>query len=163
MSDTILGINFLQILLHAFNLVILVGGLYLLLYKPIQNFVKKREAYYVEQDNNAKQALEDAEKQKADYEEKVANVDKEIADKRTQAAKDTQDMVSSQLDSAKQQADEIVAKARKQAEEEKAKMVEDAQKEIASLAVLATEKLVNESSNMTTVDQFIKAAEGSDD
>ncbi len=33
-----LNIDWQQILLHIFNLLILVGGLYLLLYKPVKDF-----------------------------------------------------------------------------------------------------------------------------
>ena len=37
-----LNIDFQQILLHLLNFVILAGGLYLLLYKPVNKFIKKR-------------------------------------------------------------------------------------------------------------------------
>ena len=39
-----LNIDWQQILLHLFNFIILAGGLYLLLYKPVKNFMEKREA-----------------------------------------------------------------------------------------------------------------------
>lgn len=162
MSDTILGINFLQILLHAFNLIILVGGLYLLLYSPVKKFMKQREDSYIKQDEEAQQRLESAKKTQADYEAKVADVEKEINEKRAAAAKSTQERVNAQLDLAKEQAEKIVENAKKEAEEEKAKILEDAQKEITLLAIATTEKLL--SNNQTeTVNQFISATEGSED
>ena len=45
-----LNIDWQQILLHLLNFVILAGGLYLLLYKPVKTFMEKRQQYYQEQD-----------------------------------------------------------------------------------------------------------------
>ena len=41
-----LNIDWQQILLHLFNFSILVGGLYLLLFKPVKNFMDKRTKHY---------------------------------------------------------------------------------------------------------------------
>ena len=41
-----LNIDWQQILLHLFNFAILAGGLYLLLYKPVKQFMEQREADY---------------------------------------------------------------------------------------------------------------------
>ena len=41
-----LNIDWQQILLHLFNFLILAGGLYLLLYKPVKQFMDKREQTY---------------------------------------------------------------------------------------------------------------------
>ena len=38
-----LNIDWQQILLHLLNFVILAGGLYLLLYKPVQTFMETRQ------------------------------------------------------------------------------------------------------------------------
>lgn len=40
-----LNVDWQQILLHLFNFIILFGGLWLLLYKPVKDFMAKREAY----------------------------------------------------------------------------------------------------------------------
>ena len=52
-----LNIDWQQILLHLLNFVILAGGLYLLLYKPVKAFMEKRQAYYQEQDRQAAEKL----------------------------------------------------------------------------------------------------------
>ena len=57
-----LNIDWQQILLHLLNFVILAGGLYLLLYKPVKTFMEKRQLYYQEQDAKAAKTLADAEK-----------------------------------------------------------------------------------------------------
>ena len=43
-----LNIDWQQILLHFFNFSILVGGLYLLLFKPVKSFMEKREKHYAD-------------------------------------------------------------------------------------------------------------------
>ena len=54
-----LNIDWQQILLHLLNFAILAGGLYFLLYKPVKDFMAKREQYY-------KDLGEAAEKDRAD-------------------------------------------------------------------------------------------------
>ena len=51
-----LNINFQQILLHMFNFVILAFGLYMLLYKPVVAFMKKREDHFADLEKQAQEA-----------------------------------------------------------------------------------------------------------
>ena len=48
-----LNIDWQQILLHWMNLAILTGGLYFLLFKPVKQFMEKREAHYKDLDAQA--------------------------------------------------------------------------------------------------------------
>lgn len=48
-----LNIDWQQILLHLFNFSILVGGLYLLLFKPVKNFMDKRAKHYADMESAA--------------------------------------------------------------------------------------------------------------
>ena len=80
-----LNIDWQQILLHVLNFVILFGGLYFLLYKPVKNFMAKREAHYAEMAQKAQSELDSAEKIKADYQEQLKSVEGEISAKRTEA------------------------------------------------------------------------------
>ena len=48
-----LNIDWQQILLHLFNFSILVGGLYLLLFKPVKNFMDKRAKHYQDMETAA--------------------------------------------------------------------------------------------------------------
>ena len=43
-----LNIDWQQILLHLFNFAILAGGLYLLLYRPVKQFMERRQTHYEE-------------------------------------------------------------------------------------------------------------------
>ena len=131
-----LNIDWQQILLHLLNFVILAGGLYLLLYKPVKTFMEKRQQYYQEQDAKAAKTLADAEKTAAEVRQQLKNAD---ADARAQA-------------------EQILADAHAAAQREHDKLLSDAQKELKDLAVTATEKLVLQSDG-DAFDQFLDAAE----
>lgn len=158
--DLPLNIDIQQIFLHLFNFVILLGGLYVLLYKPVKDFMDKRTAYYENLDKEAKGKLAEAEKLNADYREQLKAVDKEIAGKRTKAAKELQEQCDGELQAARKQAAKLIANAQMEAEHERARIVSDAQKEIAGMAVAATKKLLYRSVT-DTYDQFLAGAEGS--
>ena len=56
-----LNIDWQQILLHALNLVILVGGLYALLFKPVKKFMEQRAENYQKMKADAEDAKAQAE------------------------------------------------------------------------------------------------------
>ena len=64
-----LGIDFVQILLHFFNVVILFGGLYVLLYAPVVKFMDKRTEEIKTQQERAGAAEKAAAEKQAEYEE----------------------------------------------------------------------------------------------
>ena len=99
-----LNIDWQQILLHVLNFV---------LYKPVKNFMAKREAHYAEMAQKAQSELDSAEKIKADYQEQLKSVEGEISAKRTEAQKELDRSVQQQLSDAHAQADKIVADAQK--------------------------------------------------
>ena len=137
-----LNIDWQQILLHVLNFVILFGGLYFLLYKPVKNFMAKREAHYAEMAQKAQSELDSAEKIKADYQEQLKSVERSV---------------QPQLSDAHAQADKIVADAQKDAARVHDKMIADAQKELTELAMEATKKLVYKDGD--PYDAFLDQAE----
>lgn len=148
-----LNIDWQQILLHLLNFVILAGGLYLLLYKPVKAFMEKRQQYYQEQDAKAAKTLADAEKTMAEVRQQLKNADADAAAKLAAAQKSADAAMQRQLSDARAQADAHAA-----AQREHDKLLSDAQKELKDLAVTATEKLVLQSDG-DAFDQFLDAAE----
>ena len=73
-----LNIDWQQILLHIFNLLILVGGLYLLLYKPVKDFMEKRRSYYAGMDAAAKAEKAAVEEEKQQYAKRLEAAEAEI-------------------------------------------------------------------------------------
>ena len=74
-----LNIDWQQIILHLFNFVILFAILYILLYKPVKDFMQKRIDYYKKLDGDANENLDESDKAKQEYMQKLADADQEIA------------------------------------------------------------------------------------
>lgn len=151
-----LNIDWQQILLHMFNLIILGFGLYLLLYKPVKAFMDKREAYYKDLDDSANKKNEDADKLLKEYQDKLAKADEEIKDKKNIAMKELDDKVNSELNKAKEDAKRIVEDAKAQGQKKHDELVESANKDICDLAIKATSKLVDKTLD-DSYDEFLKS------
>lgn len=155
-----LNIDLQQIFLHMFNFVILTGGMYFLLYKPVKAFMDKRTQYYAGLEQESKEKMTQANLMKEEYEGKLAQAEKEIAGRRADAAKELERSRESELARTRQQAKEILEQARSQGEKEKEKIIAQAQGEIADLAAEATEKILYSSAS-EAFDSFLDSAEGS--
>ena len=142
MTGVPLNIDWQQILLHLFNFTILFGALYILLYKPVKDFMANREEHFAEMDSKANQALADAEKNR---------MSKEIEAERER-----------RLAAARGEAEKIISNARGEAEREKNEIIESAQKEITGMITDAMEKLTLEQTASDAFDQFLDAAEEAD-
>ncbi|WP_295763172.1 ATP synthase F0 subunit B [uncultured Oscillibacter sp.] len=150
-----LNVDWQQILLHWMNLVILTGGLYLLLYKPVKQFMEKREAHYRELDEQAARKLEEAEALKASYQAKLDGAEEEIRQARAKAQAAVQQSVEEQ----KAQAEQIIAKAQAEAASSRERMMRESQRELRELTVRAVKKLTVKA-DMDLFDQFLDLAEG---
>ena len=147
-----LNIDWQQILLHWMNLAILTGGLYFILYKPVKQFMSKREEYYRELDRRANQAHET-------YQAKLDQADEEIRQARAQAQLAAQQSVKEQLAQAKDQAQHIVALARVEAEHSRDQIMKQSKRELKELAAKAAKKLATHP-DTDPFDQFLNLAEG---
>ena len=82
-----LNIDWQQILLHAFNLIILAGGLYFLLYKPVTAFTEKRQAYYAGLEADAQEKLRAAEQKEQEADARLSGMQAEAEQLRAEALK----------------------------------------------------------------------------
>lgn len=156
-----LNIDWQQILLHALNLSLLVGGLYALLFKPVKRYLDARseKVETAARDAAAKQA--EADRLCAEYEAKLQNVDEEIQSRRSAAAAEAEKEAANLLKTAREQAEQIVTQAKETAAREEKRIVRDAQSEITELSLEATRKLMD-CPVSDVYDQFLNSAEGSD-
>ena len=152
-----LNIDWQQILLHWMNLVILVGGLYFILFEPVKQFMEKREAYYREKDQQAADKLEEAERIKAEYQAKLDAADEEIRLSRAKAQQAVQQSAEEQLSQAKAQAQQLLVHARAEAAHDRDQILRSSQRELRRLAAAATKKLAL---GQDPFDQFLDLAEG---
>ncbi len=137
-----LNIDWQQILLHLFNFAILAGGLYFLLYKPVKAFMDKRMAQYQQQEEEAAAKLAEANAMEKKYREHLEAAEEEIAQKKSQAAKEAEKIAQTRLEEAKKKEEQILAEAREAAEQEKRKAVQEAREEIVELAVQMAGKVL---------------------
>ena len=154
-----LNIDPQQILLHWMNLAILTGGLYFLLFKPVKQFMEKREAHYEELDRQAADKLAQAEQLKADCQAKLDAADEEIRQERSRAQQAAAQAAQEQLDQAGEQARHIVDKARAEAEQARERALRESQKEMRELAAKAAKKLAAHPGD-DFFDQFLDLTEG---
>ncbi len=149
-----LNVDWQQILLHWMNLVILTGGLYFLLYKPVRQFMEKREAHYRERDEETRRRLEEAEALKASYQAKLDGVDEEIRQARARAQAAVQQSVEEQ----KIQAEQIIAKAQAEAVSSRERIMRESQRELRELTAMAVKKLTVKA-DTDLFNQFLDLAE----
>ncbi|MBD5083494.1 MAG: ATP synthase F0 subunit B [Clostridiales bacterium] len=154
-----LNINLQQILLHWMNLAILTGGLYFLLFKPVKQFMEKREAHYRELDQQAADKLAQAERFRADCQAKLDGADEEIRKERLQAQQAAAQAAQEQVEQAQEQARHIIAKAHAEAEQSRERALRESQKEMRELAAQAAKKLAAQP-GADVFDQFLELTEG---
>lgn len=153
-----LNIDWQQILLHLFNFAILAGGLYLLLYRPVKKFMEQRQNHYESMHQQAQQDREQAEKLKAEYEDKLSQVKTAITQRKAEAEQELSQLRSQRVAEAKQEAEAILAKARENAKREQEELVSSASKELVDMAVTAAEKIAL-GADGDPYEQFLNLAE----
>lgn len=153
-----LNIDWQQILLHLFNFAILGGGLYLLLYRPVKQFIQQREAHYQSIYQEAEQVKKQADQMKSEYQVKLSEIDADIAQRRANAEKELNELRTQRIADAKQEAEAILSKAQESAKREQTEMVSKASKELVNIAVTAAEKIAL-GADGDPYEQFLNLAE----
>ena len=159
----ILGIDFMQIFLHLFNIILLFGGLYILLYKPVKEFIQKREDHYREMDEQAKKTLDEAKALKAEYTAAMDKADEEVEAKMSAAQAEIAEMRKTEEESLKKKAEDVIAEAKAEGERKKKGIVEGAKEDISKMIEEATRKIMLDSEGGSSFDSFLDEAEKSSD
>ena len=153
-----LNIDIQQILLHLANFAVLYVGLYILLYKPVKDFMAKREAHYKAMDDEASEKLALATKQADETAQRLAAVDEEISAKKKQASGEITEMRVKAEKEAQLKANKVVTEAREYAEKEKARIINSAEKDISDMVTSAAEKIFVSEDVNEAYDAFLKKA-----
>lgn len=156
MTGLPLNIDIQQILLHWLNFVILAGGLYILLYKPVKDFMDKRTEYYKELELSAKNKEDELSKQEALYRSKLDGAEAEIKELKSKAMAEAAEASDKKIKEAMDEADKIRKAARANAEHESEQIIKDANEEVAKLAAMAAKKLLDDEQDIYA--SFEKAA-----
>lgn len=139
-----LNIDWQQILLHMFNLIILTGGLYFLLYQPVTAFMKKRQEYYAGLEADAQAKLQEAEQKVREADETLSGMQAEAEQLRADAMKQADAEAAARLAGADAEKQKILAAAKAQAAREKDAMLREANEQIGALVSNAVDKLLSD-------------------
>ncbi|MBP5256221.1 MAG: ATP synthase F0 subunit B [Clostridia bacterium] len=158
-----LNIDIVQVLLHMLNVVILVGGLWLILFKPVKKFTEDRKKHFEEAEEALRKQSAENEKIRVGLEEREAAFGQEMISVRRNAEKDAADAAKAYIDSAKAEAASIIERAEQSAEKRKEHILDSAQTEINELVIGAAQKLLGESASPERTrelyDEFLTQAE----
>ncbi len=139
----------------AINIFILFTLASYLLFNPVRKMLTDRQAKITAEREKTASDMDKADKLKAEYEEKLKGVNKEVeailSDARKKALKN-QERIENE---AREEASRIIENARKEAELEKQKAVDDVKKEIILVSTLMANKLVAASIDKDTQDKLI--------
>jgi len=154
-----LGIDFVQILLHLFNVIILFGGLYFILFGPVKKFMDERDEHYRKIDEEKNQALEDAQQLKADYDKQLQASADQILLEKQKAIREIQELRHQKVTEAQEEARRIIKKAEGEGERRKEEIVAGAREEISNLIADAADKLLLDGDTDQFYDAFLDKVE----
>ena len=154
-----LGINARDFIWHTINFIVLIAILSYFLYRPIVTMLDERARRIQESLDAAERARADVAQADREREELLASTRREIQEMMTTAQQVAERIQSDARTTAQQEAQRIVETARQEAEAERAQAMAELRREVASLAVLAAERVINRSlddqAHRQLVEQFL--------
>jgi len=154
-----LGISLGLLVSQLVNFGLLAAILYLLLYKPLLKVLQERRERIQRSMADIDAARESAARAQQEYDRKIAEAQRKAQDIIAQAAQSSEQVGAEIEAEARRKAEEMRRKAHEEATEEKARLLADAQSQIASLSMLATERILgmglDEQTQHQLIDQFL--------
>jgi F-type H+-transporting ATPase subunit b len=129
------------------NTIILFLILKKLLFKPVSEFMERRKAEIVGSIKEAEMKNEEAESYKAEYIAKIGSSEEEGRQIIRDAAKRAEERANEIIKAAHKEAEEIKQRANLEIDRERKKAINSLKDEIASIAMLAASKVVEEDLN----------------
>lgn len=126
-----------------------------LLFNPARNLMEKRQEGIREQMETAAREKQDAIQFKAEYDEKIKNVQKETDEILSEARKMALKKESVMLEEAREEAAQIVARANREVELEKSKVKDEMKQEIINVATAMAGKIVASSLDESKQSQLL--------
>lgn len=142
--------------LQAINILVVMGGLYLLLFRPVVGIMAKREAYVESSLDSAANSRSEAEKLLAEYQELLRTAHRqaqEIIEKSTLEAQEYEQRRKSEVEA---HIEQMMTKARHDIEVERQQALAALRDEMSGLAVLAAETVLRRAINEADHKELIK-------
>ena len=131
------------------------------LFKPVNEILEKRQALTDKEITEAREAKENADKVRTEYEGQMANARAEANKIVSDAKKDAMDQADRMIKDAEEQAHNIKVKAEADIEQEKKKAINEAKDQIGGLALdiagKVVEKEIKEEDHRKLIDEFISS------
>ena len=163
----VISINLWQMVAALGNLILLFVIVKKFLYKPVKKMLAARENAINQDYDTARQAKEDAMKDKKEYEDRLLSAEKEADSVIKSAVSVAKAREKEIVADAHEKADGIVRQAKEEAALELKKAEDSVKREIAEVSSALTEKLlereVNNSDHQRFIDSFIESIGDSDD
>lgn len=142
------------------NFIVLVVVLKIFLYKPVCNMLDSRKEEVANNLNSAEEAKLEAQKLKDEYASQIQNARNEAQDIINQAAKIGEQTKADIVNEAREEAARLTAKAQDEIAREKTEALNEIRNEIADLAVMAASKVVGKTidvaDHQNMVNNFVK-------
>ena len=139
----------------AISVLVLFTFLSYILFNPVRNMLEARRQRVVDEQLTAKKEREDAIAYKAEYEQRLREVDKEAQEILSTARKKALKNENQIIAEAKEEAVRIVDRANAQIELEKKRVADDMKKEMISVASAMAGKIVSASIDMDKQENLI--------
>lgn len=161
MSNRIFNLD-LQTVVDAGIMALAVGIMFFilsyLLFNPVRDMLKKRQDKIEEDLKNAEDQKTEAIALKAEYDDKLKNVGKEVDEILSEGRKKALKRENEIIDEAKAEADKILERANKEIELEKSKVKDDVKQEIIAVAQCMAGKIITASIDEKTQEKLIDEA-----
>jgi F-type H+-transporting ATPase subunit b len=139
-----IGINGPSLITFVINFIILFGLLSIVAYKPIMKMLGERQAKIRESMEQAEKIRQDAARSEEEIKAHLETARKEGQNVIAQAMQIGEKLKEEAKEGARQEAETLIARAQSEIQRERDKSIEELRAEFADIAILAAEKVINE-------------------
>ena len=140
-----LGINLPTLVAQIVNVVILLGLLYLVAYKPVMRMLDERSRRVKESMEQTDAIKEQAARAEEEVKKQLEAASREGQDRIAQAIQIGEDVKQKAQQEARQEAETLISRARTEIQRERDEAIDELRKEVADLTILAAGKVIERS------------------
>ena len=140
-----LGINLPTLVAQIVNVVILLGLLYLVAYKPVMRMLDERSRRVKESMEQTDAIKEQAARAEEEVKKQLEAASREGRDRIAQAIQIGEDVKQKAQQEARQEAETLISRTRTEIQRERDEAIDELRKEVADLTILAAGKVIERS------------------
>jgi F-type H+-transporting ATPase subunit b len=141
-TESPITVHLWTFIFQAINVLVVLGVLYWLLFRPLGSLMAKREQYVEDTLSEAAEKHAEAEKTLAQYEEQLKDVRSEAQAILDKSIREAEEYESRRRREAEAHYEEMIAKAKSDIEAERQRVLSDMRDEVVELALLAAGKVL---------------------